>query len=259
VIFDASWYLPTEKCDPYARYVAGHIAGARFFDIDAVADTSSALPHMAPTTAQFERMVGALGVANSSRVVFYDQKGIFSAARGWWLLRLFGHEACAVLDGGLPKWRAEGRALEQGEPGAPATTTYRASLHARALRGIGDMLENLRTQQELVLDARSADRFHARASEPRPGLKGGHIPGSHSLPFTELLGPQQTLLPPEQLRQRFESAGVGPGSAVVTTCGSGMTAAILNLALAVAGLPSGALYDGAWAEWGAREDTPIDV
>jgi thiosulfate/3-mercaptopyruvate sulfurtransferase len=259
IVFDASWYMPAEGRNPGAQYRLAHIPGALFFDIDAIADTESALPHMAPSAARFERMIGALGVSAGSRVVFYDQKGVFSSARGWWLMRLFGHERCAVLDGGLPKWRREGRTLEHGPGPAPATALYRASLNARYLRGLGDVLENLRSQRELLLDARSADRFHARVAEPRAGLRGGHVPGSRNLPFTELLSPEQTLLPAAQLRARFEEQGVGEHSAVVTSCGSGLTAAVLNLGLEVAGLPMGALYDGSWSEWGARAETPVEV
>ena len=259
IVFDASWYMPAEGRKPEAEYRLAHIPGALFFDIDAIADTESALPHMAPTAARFERMVGALGVSAASRVVFYDQKGVFSSARGWWLMRLFGHERCAVLDGGLPKWRREGRALEQGAGPTPAAAMFRASLNARYLRGLGDVLENLQSQHEVLLDARSADRFHARVPEPRAGLRGGHVPGSRSLPFTELLSEEQTLLPAAQLRARFEARGVDEHSAVVTSCGSGLTAAVLNLGLEVAGLPMGALYDGSWSEWGARAETPIEV
>jgi len=259
IVFDASWYMPAEGRDPRAQYRLAHIPGALFFDIDAIADTESALPHMAPTAARFERMIGALGVSAASRVVFYDQKGVFSSARGWWLMRLFGHERCAVLDGGLPKWRREERALEHGAGRTPTAAAYRASLNARYLRGLGDVLENLDSRRELVLDARAADRFHARVPEPRAGLRGGHVPGSRSLPYTELLSAEQTLLPAAQLRARFEARGVGEHSAVVTSCGSGLTAAVLNLGLEVAGLPMGALYDGSWSEWGARAETPIEV
>ena len=211
---------------------------------------------MVPTANRFA-LVGELCVSNASRVVCYDQLGIFSAARGRWMLRLFGHQQVAVLDGGLPKWRSEGRALESGAVSAPVPAVFRTALRAGLLRGLGDLLDNLRSPRELVLDARSADRFHARVSEPRAGLRSGHIPGARSLPYGELLTPGQTLRPREELRARFARAGVDEHTAVVTSCGSGLTAAILNLGLAVAGLPEGALYDGSWAEWGGRADTPI--
>ena len=259
VVLDASWYMPSDACNARALYASARISGARFFDIDQIADRQTQLPHMVPAAGEFELLIGELGVGNASRVVCYDQQGIFSAPRAWWMLRLFGHDQVAVLDGGLPKWRAEGRTLQSGPPQAVPPARFRGALRAGLLRGLGDLRENLSARRELMIDARSADRFHARVPEPRAGLRGGHVPGARSLPFGELLTPQQTLLPAAALRARFAAAGVEADSAVVTSCGSGLTAAVLNLALAVAGLPEGALYDGSWAEWGGRDDTPVEV
>jgi thiosulfate/3-mercaptopyruvate sulfurtransferase len=252
-VFDTTKYLPNEGRDGAAEFLSAHIPGARFFDIDVVADQETTLPHMVPTPGRFERLMGEMGVSNDSLVVFYDQKGIASSARGWWLMGLFGHDAAAVLDGGLPKWVREGRPVEQGTPEAPAPAQFRASFRAERLRGVGDMMAA--DEHRIVLDARAAGRFAGTAPEPRPGLPSGHMPGSHNLPFTELLGPDGTMLPPEALRARFAAAGVDGGRSVVTSCGTGVTAAILTLGLVQAGLPQGAVYDGSWTEWAGRPDT----
>jgi thiosulfate/3-mercaptopyruvate sulfurtransferase len=200
-----------------------------------------------------------LGVSNASRVVFYDQKGLASAARGLWLMGLFGHDNAAVLDGGLPKWTHQGRPVQDGESAPPAPGTFRPDYHAAQLRGVGDILRNVATGNELVLDARAAGRFTGAVPEPRAGMRSGHIPGSVSLPYTDLLQADGTFRPAAEVRARFAAAGVDGSRPLVTSCGSGVTACILTLGLVVAGFPAGAVYDGSWTEWGGRSDTPIEV
>jgi thiosulfate/3-mercaptopyruvate sulfurtransferase len=258
LVFDATLYLPNEPFDGHQEFLRAHIPGGRYFDINTIADDATALPHMLPTPGRFERLAGALGISNASRIVFYDQNGLSSASRGWWMLGVFGHDPVAVLDGGLPKWRAEGRPLESGAPIAPTPARFRADWRASRVRGIGDLLANLRTGAELVLDARAAGRFAGTTPEPRPGMRSGHIPGAASLPYAELLNPDFTFRPPEALRARFAAAGADGARPVVTSCGSGVTATILTLGLTLAGLAPGAVYDGSWTEWGGRPDTPIE-
>jgi len=259
MVFDCTYYLPTEKRDAMAEFTAGHIPSAGFFDINAIADHDTDLPHMVPSPGRFARLIGELGISNTTRVVFYDQKGLNSAARGWWMMGLFGHDRSGVLDGGLPKWVAEGRSLESGLPPKAKPVIFRPDFRAQRLRGIGDMLTNVTTKSEIMLDARPPGRFDASVMEPRPGMRGGHIPGARSLPIGQVMTADQTLLPPDQLRAKFASLGVDGTKPVVTSCGSGVTACILTLAMARAGLPEGAVYDGSWSEWGGRPDTPIEV
>jgi thiosulfate/3-mercaptopyruvate sulfurtransferase len=259
MVFDATKYLPNEDRDARAEFHRAHIPGARYFDIDVIADPDTDLPHMVPTPGRFAKLMGELGVSNEARVVFYDQKGLASAARGWWLMGLFGHDNAAVLDGGLPKWQRESRAIETGEPTPPRPATFRPDFRATRLRGIGDVLHNTRTQAELVLDARAAGRFTGEVPEPRAGMRSGHIPGSASLPYTDLLNPDGTFRTAEAVRARLEQARVDGSKPVVTSCGSGVTACILTLGLRIAGLPEGAVYDGSWTEWGGRADTPVET
>jgi thiosulfate/3-mercaptopyruvate sulfurtransferase len=259
IVFDATKYLPNEPKDGKAEFALAHIPGARYFDIDEVADQDTDLPHMVPTPGRFAKLMAQMGVSNTSRIVFYDQKGLASAARGWWLMGLFGHDNAAVLDGGLPKWVKEGRSTEAGPPATPAPASFRPDYRPSRLRGVGDVLANVAPQKELVLDARAAGRFTGATPEPRAGMRSGHMPGAASLPYTDLLNADGTFKPVADLKARFAAAGVDGSRPPVTSCGSGVTACILTLGLRLAGLPEGAVYDGSWSEWGGRADTPVET
>ena len=258
-ILDATLWLPGEGRYAQAEFETAHIPGARLFDIEAFSDPDTTLPHMAPTAGRFAKLAGALGLSGAEEVVIYDQRGLFSAGRAWWLLRLFGHPRVAVLDGGLPAWRAADHPLESATPAPWPEAVFRPDLRAAKVRGLGDLLDNISSGDELVLDARTAARFSGTAPEPRPGMRSGHIPGSRSLPFTELLSADNRLLPPDALRARLSASGADGSRPVVTTCGSGVTATVITLAMLAAGLPEGSVYDGSWSEWGSRPDTPLEV
>jgi len=255
MVFDATKYLPNEPFDGLTKYREAHIPGARFFDIDVVADPDTSLPHMAPTAGRFARLMGEMGISNATRVIFYDQKGLQSSARGWWLMKLFGHEKAAVLDGGLPKWLAEGRATESGDAKQAAPATYTPDFRADLLKGIGDVKRIIADGGALILDARAKGRFDGTAQEPRPGLPSGHMPGAKSVPSNELLNADFTMKDAAALRARFAAAGADGGQPIVTSCGTGVTACILALGLKQAGLGDAAIYDGSWTEWAGRPET----
>jgi thiosulfate/3-mercaptopyruvate sulfurtransferase len=258
-VVDGSMYLQASGRDAAAEYAAEHLPGAVFFDLEASSDRRSSLPHMLPSAADFAERMSALGLDDADDIVVYDGSGAnLSAARVWWMFRVFGHQRVAVLDGGIGKWRREGRPVESGTHTRPRGNFTARRQPGDAVRDLDQVRQAAGAGRAQIVDMRSAGRFAAREPEPRPGLRGGHIPGSLNLPYDELVREDGTVLPAESLRRRIAAAGIDPSRLIIATCGSGVSACALIHALHLLGHDQVALYDGAWTEWGGRADTPIE-
>jgi thiosulfate/3-mercaptopyruvate sulfurtransferase len=257
VVLDGSWHMPNAARNAQAEYLAGHIPGAVFFDIDGIADTASPLPHMLPTPAEFAHLVGALGIADDMTIVIYDELGLFSAPRVWWTFKTMGARDVRMLAGGGPKWRAERRPSEAGVVSRSARV-FRPDFAAHRVVDFDTVVARSRDGEAQIADARPAPRFHAEAPEPRPGLRSGHIPNSQSVPAS-LLTANGQMRSPEDLATLFGERGVALDRPIITSCGSGVTAAALALALELAGAKDVAVYDGSWAEYGGRADADVET
>jgi thiosulfate/3-mercaptopyruvate sulfurtransferase len=256
-VVDATWFLPTIPRDARKEYEEAHIPGAVFFDLDEISDPASPLPHMLPDAARFSARVRRLGLGDGVRIVVYDNNRFSASARVWWMFRVFGHQDVAVLDGGLAKWRAEGRPVSD-EPVRPSERHFTARLNHMLVRDLEQIRDNLMSRREQVVDARSAGRFAGTEPEPRQGLRPGHIPQSLNLPYTDLLARDGTLLGKDAIAAQVARLGLDLERPIATTCGSGVTAATLALALHRLGVDDVAVYDGSWTEWGGRDDTPVE-
>ncbi|CAN5368613.1 3-mercaptopyruvate sulfurtransferase [soil metagenome] len=256
-IIDASWYLPAAGRNAKAEFAAARIPGAQYFDIDEIADTASPLPHMLPSPEKFASRVKKLGIGDGKMVIVYDGAGIFSAARAWWMFRVFGHDDVAVLDGGFKKWQAEGRPVEEDPPRVPQERHFTARYQSMMVRDRAGVARAVEKSSAVIADARSPARFRGEEKEARAGVRSGHMPGARNVHYATLLNPDGTLKLPDELARIFAEAGVDVARPVITSCGSGVTAAVLSLGLTLIGARDHALYDGSWTEWGGDPVLPI--
>ena len=258
-VIDASWHLPASGRSAKAEFAAARIPGSQFFDIDELSDTTSTLPHMLPSPEKFSSRMRKMGIGDGKKVIAYDGAGLFSAARAWWMFKVFGHEDVAVLDGGFPKWQAEGRPVDEEPPLKPQERHFTSRFQSLLLRDKADVAEALKQGTAQIADARSPTRFRGEEAEPRAGVRAGHMPGARNVHYSSLLKPDGTLKSPEALAATFAAAGIDPAKPVITSCGTGVTAAILTLALTQIGAKNHALYDGSWTEWGGDPDSPVVI